>query len=117
MAVRIECTADGFEDNWVELDMDRWTIRETIELDEADLEGMVDLLRRKVTACRIELNNGKILAKADDFDKDTLLDADELILGWLGGVFHRAIGRRRILGNLSARPLSNSNEVAAPIAT
>ena len=117
MAERIECMAEGFESNWVELDMDKWTARDSKKLDAADLDGYVELLRRKVLACHIELETGTILTKPDDFDEDTILDADELLVGWLAGVFYSAIGRRRILGNLSARLSSSSKDGAAPRTT
>jgi hypothetical protein len=110
---RYECSAEGFEANWVEV-ADRWTRREveTIYATAVDQE-YVALLQAKTTACHIVLSDGSVIDDVQTLTYDLLLDADEIVLGWLGGVLPAAIARRRILGNASVRLSSNSRGIAA----
>ena len=109
--MRIECDAAGFEHNWLEVE-DKWTRREIIALEGfsmSDNARFFDMLKRKVQACHIALEDGGAIEDPANLDYDSLLDADEIIWGWLGQALWIAIGRRRSLGNLSARLLSAQN--------
>lgn len=109
----IYCDADSFEDNWIELD-DRWTLRDHRELDTASGEELMALLRRKTRACHLRMETGDVLTEPAALTEDALLDADSVLIGWLGGVGYHVIGRLRTLGNVSARISSDSNGKTAP---
>ena len=110
--MRVECDQAGFEQNWLEID-EAWTRREVLALGEADEEELLAILRRKVTACNIERVGGEPVTDPAQLDEDTLLDADEVVWGWLARALYLVIGRRRSLGNLSARLLSAQNGATA----
>ena len=108
MAIRIECDLDGLTSNWCDV-ADGWTRREVQELVDVQDETFYDLLRRKVTACHIELSNGVTITDPQHITDDALLDADIALLGWLGRTLPLAVARRRVLGNASARLSSPVN--------
>jgi len=111
---RIECTAEGFERNWIEVS-DAWTQRDIVEhVQAATDDELWALTRRKAVACHIELATGAAIDNPDSITSDNLLDADVLLLNWLGRCLSLAIAQRRLLGNASARPLSNGNGKTTP---
>jgi hypothetical protein len=117
--MRIECDAEGFEHNWLDV-ADKWTRREIIALENfsiADNAEFFAMLKRKTKACHIVLDSGDVIDDPECLDYNSLLDADEIIWGWLGQSMWIAIGRRRTLGNLSARLLSAQNGRSAEIET
>lgn len=113
MPVRMDCTAPGFEGNWIEI-ADAWTRREVEGVLSTSLDAeYVQMLQRKTVALRLELTTGGVIDDPAALTYDALLDADELLLGWLGYVLPTAIAQRRLLGNASLRLSSNSSGIAA----
>ena len=102
MSVRIECSAPGFEQNWVEMP-DVWTRRDTVEMQTAQGEAFWQLLRRRMVACHLVMATGDVLDKPEAVTTDAIQDADELLLAWLGNTMPIALARRRALGEASAR--------------
>lgn len=113
MAMRFECNAEGFEGNWIEV-AERWTRREVEAVISTSVDAdYIDMLRSKTTAVRVELATGEAIETPEALTYDALMDADELILGWLGYVLPTAIAQRRLLGNASLRLSSNSSGTVA----
>ena len=106
MPVRIECDLDGLTANWVEIQDQGWSRRETAELlalpdDDALYRFLRD--RGKLTACHLELVTGKAIDTPEGITEEAMLDADEALIAWLTRTGWLAIARRRALGNASAR--------------
>ena len=102
---RVSCSVDGFDDNWIEYDLAGWTLRNTVELDgagSADPDKMFEAPQRFGVACYITAGD-EVIEDCAALELDNLLDADELLVGWLTGSIYTAIGARRALGNVSAR--------------
>ena len=113
MPVRMDCTATGFERNWIEI-ADAWTRREVESVLSTSLDAeYVQMLQRKTLALHLELATGDVIDDPAALTYNALLDADELLLGWLGYVLPTAIAQRRLLGNASLRLSSNSSGIAA----
>lgn len=113
MATRFDCAAQGFEGNWIEV-ADRWTRREVESVLSTSVDAeYIDLLRQKTVGVHLELATGDVIDTPEALTYDALLDADELLLGWLGYVLPTAIAQRRLLGNASLRLSSNSSGIAA----
>ena len=109
--MRVNCTAEGFEHNWVEV-VDSWSRREIVELEGfriSDNEEFFAMLQRKSVACNIVLEDGTVIDDPQRLNYEELLDADEAIWAWLGQCMWIAIGMRRALGNASARLSSGLN--------
>lgn len=106
--MRIECSAPGFEANWVDV-ADAWTRRDTTEMYAAQGEAFYELLRRRLVACHIELTTGQAIDAPAGITTDAIQDADEALLGWLGVVLPIALAKRRALGEASARVSSSAN--------
>ena len=105
---RIDCHAKDFERNWIEFDT-RWTRRELDAFDHATDATMFDILRPKVKALHIELADGAAIDRPQDFTYAQMQDADILLFGWAVAAVYTAIGRRKTIGNLAVRPLSQAN--------
>jgi len=119
MAIRISCTIEGMEENWIEYDLTGWTLRDTTSLDVANgerIDDMFEMLRNRATGVHIESNAGDI-TEPDGLTYDAMLDVDELLIGWLTQSIYTAIGNRRVLGNVSARVSSTSNGTRATATT
>lgn len=113
MPVRMDCAAEGFEGNWIEVS-DKWTRREVESVLSTSVDAdYIALLRAKTVGVHLELATGDVIDAPDKLTYDALLDADELLLGWLGYVLPTAIAQRRLLGNASLRLSSNSSGIAA----
>lgn len=108
MAIRIECSAPGFEANWVEMP-DVWTRRDTVEMNTAQGEAFWVLLRRRCTGCHLVMTTGDVIDTPAGITVDAIQDADELLLAWLGNTMPIALARRRALGEASARVSSPVN--------
>lgn len=110
---RIYCAAEGFERNWIEID-GRFTRREVEKMYVTDASPeYIDLLRSKTVGVHIELESGEVIDSPDKLTYDALLDADEIVLGWIGYALPLAVTQRRALGNASVRLSSNSSGIAA----
>ena len=107
--MRWNCTVDGLTDTWIEID-DRWTRRETEQLDATNDEAYFDLLRAKTLACHVQVSDGAITDPAG-LTLEGLLDADEAVIGFLGRVLVHTVAQRRFLGNASLR-LSSTDKGA-----
>jgi len=113
MAMRFECSAEGFERNWIEVS-ERWTRREVEAVVSTSVDAdYIDILRQKTTAVHLELATGDVIETPEALTYEALMDADELLLGWLGYALPTAIAQRRLLGNASLRLSSNSSGIAA----
>jgi hypothetical protein len=102
MPIRIECSAPGLESNWLDV-ADKWTQRDVERLIQATDGAFYELMRAKVEACHIELDNGATITDPQAITTDAMLDADIALLGWLGRALPLAVAQRRVLGNASAR--------------
>ena len=107
MAVRIECTAEGFEGTWVDVS-ERWTRREFKEMLESDGAEWLDTFHKKVTACNIE-TGGEPITNPQSVTEDMLDDVDMQVLGFLGTVLLEAVAHLRSLGFMSGRVSSDGN--------
>ena len=107
MAVRIDCTADGFEDTWVEVS-DRWTRREFKALLESEGDEWLDIFHKKVTGCHIQ-TSGDPLTSPAAITEDSLDDVDMEIVGFLSTVLLEAVSHLRSLGFMSGRVSLNSD--------
>jgi hypothetical protein len=112
MPVRIECTAPGFEQNWVEM-ADTWTRREVVEMNAVSGEAFWELLRKRTISCHLVMATGVSLDTPAAITTDAIQDADELLLAWLGYAMPLSLAKRRALGEVSARVSSNANAVPA----
>ena len=108
MSIRIECSAPGFTDNWVEMP-DVWTRRDTVEMNAAQGEAFWELLRRRMLGCHLVMATGTVLDTPAAVTVDAIQDADELLLAWLGNTMPIALARRRALGEASARVSLGAN--------
>ena len=102
MPVRIICDAPGLEANWVDV-ADRWTQREIAEMNSAADDAFFDILRRKVAACNVVVTDTLTITDPAQLRVDVLMDADVMLMGWLGRVLPLAVAQRRYLGSRSAR--------------
>jgi hypothetical protein len=108
MPIRIECAAPGLEANWLDV-ADKWTQRDVERLVEATDEAFYELMRAKVVACNIELETGEAITDPAHITSGRMMDADVVLLGWVGRALPLAVAQRRLLGNASARLSSNAN--------
>ncbi len=102
MPVRIICDAPGLDGNWVDV-ADRWTQREIAEMNTAVDEAFFDVLRRKIVACHVVVSDALTITDPAQLTSETLLDADVMLMGWLGRVLPLAVAQLRYLGSRSAR--------------
>lgn len=112
--VKLTCTAEGFEQNSIEL-WPRWTRNDTKRLDGIEDEAYIEFLREKLAGVHLEIygNDGKVIdtiESAEELTDEAFDELDEVLIGWLGGALYTFIGNRRTLGNLSARVLRNTKE-------
>lgn len=112
--MRVTCEADGF-DAWVDI-APRFTRRDVERFVEADEDTTIAMIRERLTACHIPLNDGTVITDADGFTGERLQEADILIVAWLGELLPRVIGHQRTLGKASSR-LSSGNNGTATAAT
>jgi hypothetical protein len=116
MTTRIECDLDGLAANWVEIQDEGWSRRETMKLLALpDDDALYTFLRDtgKLIACHLELTTGQAIDTPAGITEDAMLDADEALIAWLTRTGWVAIARRRALGNASARLSSNAKETTA----
>ncbi len=102
MPVRIICDAPGLEANWVDV-ADRWTQREIAAMHAAADEAFFALLRTKLTACNVVVSDALTVTDPAQLTDDVLMDADVMLMGWLGRVLPLAVAQLRYLGSRSAR--------------
>lgn len=107
MAIRMECTAPGFEETWVEVS-DRWTRREFKAMVDAGGAEWLEMFHDKVTACHIQAS-GEAITDPAAVTEDALDDVDMQVLGFLGTVLLEAVAHLRSLGFMSGRVSSDSN--------
>ena len=107
--MKYTCDVPGLEDNWIEIE-DKWTRRETKELDGIQDERYFEVLRAKTISCHLVDDDGNVITKPEGITDDAFDAFDEAILGFLGGVLYHEVRRRRNLGNVSARPSPNGTE-------
>lgn len=102
MPTRIVCDALGLEGNWIDV-ADKWTQREIAELNTAADDAFFAILQHKAVACHVEATPELIITDPAQLTLENLLDADVLLMGWLGRVLPLAVAHRRVLGSRSAR--------------
>lgn len=102
MPVRIACDAFGLEGNWIDV-AERWTQREIAELNAAADDAFFALLRRKAVACHVAVTPELTITDPAQLTAENMLDADVLLLGWLGRALPLAVAHQRVLGSRSAR--------------
>lgn len=107
-STRIGCDIEGLEHNWVELSS-KWTRGEIRTLENATDDTLLDLLKRKITSCYIELDNGEVLQSADELTEEMLDEADLRVYTWLFASMFTQIDRLRALGFTSSRLSSTTN--------
>ena len=103
--IRIYCDDAEYGETWIDLSP-RWT--------QGDMQKMLDVtgddfyafLRSKCVACHIQTADGGAITDPAQISDDGLSDVDVLVIGWLGATMPRAIAKRRVLGNASARASS-----------
>jgi hypothetical protein len=110
MPIRVECTTEGLEANWIEVD-DVWTRRELQAFITLQGEAYWALWARKVTACHLPLAGGdaiehpaQVVAAQDDLDIR--------LLRWLASAVLLATQTLLNLGEASARLSSDGAGVA-----
>lgn len=107
--IRIDCTADGFESNWIEY-RPAWTRGDTKRLDNATDEGeIIDLIASKIAKCHITAEDGSVIDSPDGLTVEAIDELDETLAQWLVASIYRMIGVKRQLGNLSASASSSTN--------
>ena len=107
--MRIDCTAEGHEDNWIVVQTP-WTRGDTKALAAANTdEALIEVLGQKLEACHIITAHGGVIDAPGDIDDESIDEIDETVWGWLMGALFAFIGRRRSLGELSARVSSATN--------
>lgn len=75
MPVRVSCSTEGLEENWVEVS-DRWTRKELTEFLTLKGKPFLDMFAAKVTACHLVRMDGTVL----NDPAQVLLERDELDL-------------------------------------
>jgi hypothetical protein len=115
MAARIECDLEGLTANWVEIQDAGWARQDTIDMlalpdDDALYAFLRD--RKKLIACHLELVNGQVIDTPEGLTEEAMMQADEALIAWLARSGWYAIGKRRALGNASARLSSLANAPA-----
>ena len=107
--IRINCSAEGFDDNWVEYSAS-WTRGETRRLDEAgDEETILAIIAAKIVRCHIVTADGGVLESSDDLTMDAVGEMDETLAAWLVRSLYEMVARKRVLGNVSASVSSATN--------
>ena len=113
--IRIECSADGFEENWIEYSA-AWTRGDTKRLDGAGDEGeILELITSKVVRCHIVTAGGRVIDDGAMLTPDDVDEMDEVLAQWIVASIYRMIGVKRSLGNLSALPSSPTNGSAKTV--
>jgi hypothetical protein len=108
--MRIECTAEGFEHNWLEIDDSKWSRRVTEKVQAVqDGEPFCELLRQLTKACYLELTNGQTVETAEGITVEAFLDMHETLCSWLGYLMPVAYIRFRRLGEASGQVLFNDS--------
>lgn len=107
--IRINCSAEGFDDNWVEYSAS-WTRGETRRLDEAgDEETILAIIAAKIVRCHIVTADGGVLESSDDLTMGAVGEMDETLAAWLVRSLYEMVARKRVLGNVSASVSSATN--------
>lgn len=75
MPVRVSCSTEGLEENWVEVS-DRWTRKELVDFLTLKGQPFLDMFAAKVTACHLVRADGTVL----DDPANVLLRRDDLDL-------------------------------------
>lgn len=119
MNIRLECTAAGLENNWIEI-ADVWARAElrawrtaALQMDEEALYG---LMRQKIVKAHVHTVDGDLLATADDLVA-RLDDLDVRISRWLGTSIDSVLKELLLLGEASKRLLFDGVDVAATTKT
>ncbi len=115
MPIRIECTAPGLEENWLEV-TEAWSRRELRDFVTLSGPPFIALWERKVTACNLAPVTGEPITDprlvfGPDGRRD---DLDVRLNDFLTGAVLDATGYLLTLGELPKRLLCNGVEVAAP---
>lgn len=114
--LKLYCTVPGLEENWIELP-ERWTLRDQREIEQADRDAFLDLLRRKVVAIHLITEDGDVLDEPAALTEERLEGLDVRLDQFLATVMQSAILMQRRLGNFSARPSSNGSGTRTPQTT
>lgn len=113
--MRVTCEVDGF-DAWVDISP-RFTRAQVTAYLEMDETAVIAMLRERMTACHVPLNDGTVIDDPAEFVAERLEEADVLILAWIGGIVLQVVGHQRTLGKASSRLSSGSNGVLTTSAT
>lgn len=107
--IRINCTAEGLDHNWIEYSSS-WTRGETRRLESAEDEDVIlAIISGKVVRCHIECADGTVLETGESITMEAVGDMDETLAAWLVQSLYTMIARKRVLGNVSASALLATN--------
>ena len=101
MPIRVECTTEGLEECWIEVD-DAWSRRELREYTKLKGDPFVELWRRKVTACHLQTATGEVITEPVQVH-ERLDDLDMRLLGFVGQAPLEVTGHLLVLGEVNKR--------------
>lgn len=110
MAIRVECSTPGLEENWVEVD-EVWSRGELRQYTTLKGEEFVTLWQKKVTACNFVTVTGEAITDPKQVH-DRLDDLDLRLVGFITAAPLEATNYLLALGELNRR-LSSAGSVAA----
>lgn len=101
MPIRVECTTEGLEECWIEVD-EAWSRRELREYTAARGEPFVALWRGKVTACHLLTVTGDVITEPGQVH-ERLDDLDVRLLGFVSQGPLEVTGHLLVLGEVNKR--------------
>lgn len=111
MTIRVECSTEGLESNWIEVS-DVWTRAELRDYTSLKGELFVELWRRKVTAVNLVTAAGEVINDPAAVH-DRLDDFDLRLLGFITAALIEAISYLLVLGELNKRLSSPGTGIVA----
>ncbi len=111
MAVKLTCSLEGFQDNWVEV-TEHWTRKDLRILAETnEVPALLALLREKLVGCHIRVEGrDEFVTRPEDLTEELIDDMDLRVWGFLAYVLTETCIYLRSLGNMSGRVLSRISD-------
>jgi len=110
MAIRVECSTPGLEENWVEV-TEVWTRGELREYTSKKGDEFIALWRKKVEACNFVTAQGEAITDPNQVH-DRLDDLDLRLVGFITAALIEATNYLLALGEINRR-LSSAGSVVA----